>query len=88
MTQGVRAELAAQGTWVVAVLPGTVDTDFSKNSDNPKTAPAAVANAALQAVIDGVEDVYPGDEAQWVIAQLTSDHKALEKQLAQQLPKS
>lgn len=87
MTQGIRAELAGQGTLVVAVLPGTVDTEFSKNSDNPKTAPAAVANAALKAVIDGIEDVYPGEEAQWAIAQLNSDRKALEKQLAKQLPK-
>lgn len=88
MTQGIRAELTAQGTLVVAVLPGTVDTDFSKNSDNPKTAPATVAKAALQAVIDRVEEVYPGDEAQWAIAQFNRDRKALEKQMAQQLPKS
>jgi NAD(P)-dependent dehydrogenase (short-subunit alcohol dehydrogenase family) len=88
MTQGVRAELAAQGTLVVAVLPGTVDTDFSKDYDKPKTAPAEVAAAALQAVIDGVEDVYPGDEAQWAISQLISDPKGLEKQLAQILPAS
>ncbi|MBW4475066.1 MAG: SDR family oxidoreductase [Stenomitos rutilans HA7619-LM2] len=88
MTQGIRAELAAQGTLVVAMLPGTVDTDFSKNSDNPKTAPDTVANAALQAVIDGVEEVYPGDEAQWAIDLLNRDRKALEKQMAQQLPRS
>lgn len=88
MTQGVRAELSSQGTLVVAVLPGTVDTDFSKDSNNPKTAPDVVAKTALQAVIDGVEDVYPGEEAQWAIAQLNRDRKALEKQLAQQLPKS
>lgn len=86
MTQGVRAELNSQGTLVVAVLPGTVDTDFSKDSDNPKTAPAEVAKAALQAVINGVEDVYPGDEARWAIDQLSRDRKTLEKQLAQQLP--
>jgi NAD(P)-dependent dehydrogenase (short-subunit alcohol dehydrogenase family) len=86
MTQGVRAELAAQGTLVVAVMPGTVDTDFSKDYDRPKTPPAEVAQAALQAIIDGVEDVYPGEEATYTIAQLSSDRKAVEKQLAQFLP--
>jgi len=86
MTQGVRAELAAQETLVVAVLPGTVNTDFSKDYDRPKTDPADVVTAALQAVADGVEDVYPGEEAQWAIAQVTRDRKGIEKQLAQLLP--
>jgi len=86
MTQGVRAELAAQGTLVVAVMPGTVDTDFSKDYDKPKIAPNEVAAAALRAVIDEVEDVYPGKEAQDTITQLSSDRKALEKQFAQVLP--
>lgn len=41
MTQGVRAELALQGTHVVAVYPGTIDTDLSATNPYPnKTAPA------------------------------------------------
>jgi short-subunit dehydrogenase len=86
MTRGVRAELAYQGTQVIALLPGTVDTDFSKDSDNPKTSPIEVANATVQAVIEDAEAVYPGDEARWTIDLLSHDRKALEKQMAQQLP--
>lgn len=86
MTQAVRAELAAQKTLVVAVMPGAVDTQFSQNSTKPKTDPSDIVAAALQAVIDEVEDVYPGEEAQNTIAQISSDRKALEKQFAQQLP--
>ena len=86
MTQGVRAELASQGTLVVALFPGAVDTDFSKDSNMPKISPTKVAEAGIQAVIDQVEDVYPGEEAQNAQAQLKEDPKALEKQLAQRLP--
>ncbi|MBD2771959.1 SDR family oxidoreductase [Iningainema tapete] len=86
MTQGVRAELAAQGTLVVAVMPATVDTDMSKNDPPPKVSPNEVAASALQAVIDGVEEIYPGEQATSMAAQLLSDPKAVEKYLATMLP--
>ncbi len=86
MTQGVRAELAAQNTLVVAVMPGTVDTNLAKEWPNPKVAPAEVARAALQAVVDGVEDVYPGEQAMQVSAQLLSNPKGVEKYMAGFLP--
>ena len=88
MTQAVRAELAQQKTLVVGVLPGSVDTDFSKDYDMAKMSPKQVAEAALQAVIDEVEDVYPGEEATNAEAQMRNDPKALEKQMAQRLPNS
>jgi len=86
MTQGVRAELAGQGTLVVAVMPGTVDTELAKDWPNPKVAPSEVAKMALQAVIDSEEDVYPGEQAQQVSAQLLSAPKAVEKYMAGFLP--
>ncbi|MEA5571498.1 SDR family oxidoreductase [Calothrix sp. UHCC 0171] len=86
MTQGVRAELAVQKTLVVAVMPGTVDTELAKDWPNPKVAPAEVASSALQAVIDGVEDVYPGEQAAQVSAQLLTDPKGVEKYMASFLP--
>jgi NAD(P)-dependent dehydrogenase (short-subunit alcohol dehydrogenase family) len=86
MTQGIRAELAAQGTLVIGVMPGTVDTGMSKNFPPPKVAPEVVAQEALQAVIDEVEDVYPGEQAKEMAAQLLKDPKAVEKALAVMLP--
>jgi NAD(P)-dependent dehydrogenase (short-subunit alcohol dehydrogenase family) len=88
MTQGVRAELAAQKTLVVGVMPGTVDTEGSKNFPPPKVSPEAVAQEALQAVIDEIEDVYPGEQAKEMQAQLLKDPKALEKMMATMLPSS
>lgn len=86
MTQGVRAELAAQGTLVVAVMPATVDTNMSKNDPPPKVSPREVAVCALQAVNDGVEDIYPGELATNMAVQLMSDPKAVEKWMATMLP--
>jgi short-subunit dehydrogenase len=88
MTQGVRAELAAQRTLVIAVLPGTVDTKMGKNNPPPKVAPAEVARVALQAVIDGTEEVYPGEQATEMAAQMLKDPKAIEKWMATMLPES
>ncbi|HEY9640697.1 MAG TPA: SDR family oxidoreductase [Coleofasciculaceae cyanobacterium] len=81
-TQGIRAELASQKTLVVGVIPGTVDTGMSKDFPPPKVAPEEVVRAALQAVMDEVEDVYPGEQAQEMQAQLLQDPKAVEKWMA------
>jgi hypothetical protein len=51
-------------------MPGTVDTKMSKDFPPPKVAPEEVVRAALQAVMDDVEDVYPGAQAQEMQAQL------------------
>jgi NAD(P)-dependent dehydrogenase (short-subunit alcohol dehydrogenase family) len=81
-TQGIRAELASQKTLVVGVMPGTVDAGMSKDFPPPKVAPEEVVRAALQAVIDEVEEVYPGEQAQEMQAQLLQDPKAVEKWMA------
>lgn len=88
LTQGIRAELAAQNTLVVGVMPATVDTKSSEGFPPPKVRPGVVAQEALQAVVDGVEDVYPGEQAKAMAAQLLSDPKGLEKAMATLLPQS
>ena len=86
MTQGVRAELKKQGTLVVAVMPGAVDTRMTAILPPPKMNPADVAKAALEAVEKGAEDVYPGEMAQGVAAGLAKDAKAVEAQFSAYLP--
>ncbi|HEY3466130.1 MAG TPA: SDR family oxidoreductase [Amycolatopsis sp.] len=51
LTNGVRLELAKQGTTVTGVHLGVVDTDMTKDYDGPKLPPSTVADAAL----DGLE---------------------------------
>ena len=86
MTQGVRAELAGQGTTVIAVMPGAVETDMTRDLPPPKMPPADVAVAALDAVEQGEEEVYPGDMATGMAQGLAGDPKAVEKELAGILP--
>ncbi|WP_199040134.1 SDR family oxidoreductase [Glycomyces salinus] len=52
MTNGVRLELADQGTLVTGLHLGLADTDLVADIDGPKLPPSQVARAAL----DGVED--------------------------------
>ena len=86
LTQGVRAELAAQGTLTVAVMPGAIDTRMGDMNPPPLERPIDVANAALDAVEAGEEDIYPGVMAEGVSQGLAADAKAVEKQFAEYLP--
>jgi ABC-type oligopeptide transport system ATPase subunit len=86
LTQAARAELAKQGTLVVGIFPGAVDTDMAKGIDMPKLDPDDVASIALKAVESGTEDVNVGDMAQGVAAGLLADPKKVEKEFAAYLP--
>jgi NAD(P)-dependent dehydrogenase (short-subunit alcohol dehydrogenase family) len=50
LTQAFRQGLAAQGTLVVGVHSGFVDTDLAAFTDAPKSAPADVAELAIEGV--------------------------------------
>lgn len=86
LTQGIRAELRAQGTLVVGVMPGTVDTPFAVHYPPPKVAPEEVVKQAIAAVESETEDVYPGEQAAYMVGQLQVDPKAVEQQVASLLP--
>lgn len=76
----------AQGTLVIGVMPGTVNTELAKDWPDPKVEPTEVVKDTLQAVIDGHEDVYPGEQAQQISNQLLTDPKGVEKYLGNFLP--
>lgn len=86
LTHGIRAELATQGTLVVGVLPGTVDTKFAAHYPPPKVSPDEVAREALRAVLEEIEEIYPGEQASYLSAELLSNPKQVEKQVAGMLP--
>ncbi len=86
LTQGVRAELKAQGTLVVGVYPGPVDTDMARDFDAPKVPPSQIAAAILDAVTNSTEDVFPDETAANLHAGLLSDPKATEQQVGTMLP--
>lgn len=86
LTQDIRAELAKQGTQVVGVFPGPVETAMTAGLPGDKAAPIAVAQAALQAVAAGLEDVYPDPVSQSVFSAIADSLKAVEKQFAGWMP--
>jgi NAD(P)-dependent dehydrogenase (short-subunit alcohol dehydrogenase family) len=59
LTQSTRQMLREQGTRVVGVYPGPVDTDMAAPFTVPKTSPASVAHAILDGLEQGLEDIYP-----------------------------
>lgn len=86
MIQGIRAELGAQGTLVVGVYPGTVDTALSATNPAPdKTPPAALARAVLDAVESATEEVVYGEDARSVVERLAVDRRSVEREYAAKL---
>jgi NAD(P)-dependent dehydrogenase (short-subunit alcohol dehydrogenase family) len=59
LTQSTRAMLRGQGTFVVGVYPGPVDTDMAAELTIPKVSPASVAYTILDGLGRGLEEIYP-----------------------------
>jgi short-subunit dehydrogenase len=53
LTNGLRIELAEQGTQVVALHAGFIDTDLARNFDAPKSSPEEIARTTLKALERG-----------------------------------
>ena len=83
LTQAVRAELRSQGTRVIGVLPGFVDTAMAEGVSAPKIQPSEVVRATLAALLTDQDDVYPGEQASQIAALLLQDPKAVERLFAQ-----
>lgn len=61
VTRSRRAELAAQGTAVIGVMPVQVEAGMGQIMPPPRVAPQEVAVDALDAVEQGVDEVFPGE---------------------------
>ncbi|SFN21361.1 SDR family oxidoreductase [Dokdonella immobilis] len=66
LTNGLRVELRAQGTLVIAVHAGYIDTDMVKGVDAPKLKPENVAEAVIAAIEAGNPEVLADDTARYV----------------------
>jgi NAD(P)-dependent dehydrogenase (short-subunit alcohol dehydrogenase family) len=82
LTQVTRALLAPHGVHVVGVYPGPIDTDLAKPFEMVKTPPEAAANAILDGLEDGREEIFPDPMAREVGELFLRDPKALERQFA------
>ena len=73
MTNGVRHELAGQGTFVQGVLLGAADTAISAGYDGPKIDPRDVPRASLDGLAAGEIEVIVDDWTAMVKASLAGD---------------
>ena len=81
LIQSGRVSLAAQGTKVIGVYPGPIDTDMAKDLPFDKTSPEHVAGAILDAVETGTLDVYPDPFSQDFSSRFEESPAALEQHI-------
>ncbi|GJL86144.1 MAG: oxidoreductase [Micavibrio sp.] len=76
-----RAQLAAQGTRVIGVYPGPIDTDMAKDLEMDKFPPAQVATETIKAIENGKEDVFTDAFSKVTYAAFRKNPKAVEAQM-------
>ena len=83
LSQSLRALLAGRGVSVHIVLPGPIDTDMTRDLDIPKASPESAAQAILDGLERGDEEIFP-DPMSETIAEgwRSSAVKALQRQFA------
>ena len=83
LTQAMRGDLAHRGVRVIAVLPGAIDTDMTRNYDIPKTSPDKVAQEILEAIKTEPREIAVSDDARKLLSDLGADPVGLEDALSQ-----
>jgi len=84
LTQATRVFLGGQGTLVIGVYPGPVDTDMAAQALD-KVSPESVAAAILDGIEAGIEEIYPDPMARQFGAAYSSAPKELERQVAAEM---
>jgi NAD(P)-dependent dehydrogenase (short-subunit alcohol dehydrogenase family) len=78
VTDAARIQLKAQGTHVVGVYAGFIDTDMAAQVIAPKTSPRQVAERTLEGLRTGQNHVIADDSARDTRAMLLADPTAIE----------
>lgn len=85
LISGARFTLAEQGTTVIGVYPGPVDTDMAKGIEMEKASPASVAGKILDGIEDGTEDIFTDSMAEGYAAPYAAGQKTLERHVSEML---
>jgi NAD(P)-dependent dehydrogenase (short-subunit alcohol dehydrogenase family) len=75
LTNGLRTELRAQGTQVMGLHAGFIDTDMVRDIDAPKSTPEAIVAEALAALERGDKQALADDFTRMVQQSLSPDPK-------------
>lgn len=82
---GTRFTLAEQGTTVIGVYPGPVDTEMAKNIEMEKASPESVASKILDGIENGTEDIFPDSMSESYTAPYEAGQKTLERNVTEML---
>ncbi|SCG74852.1 SDR family oxidoreductase [Micromonospora inositola] len=77
LSNAMRLALRGQGTHVLGVHVGYVDTDLSAGVDQPKISPEEVARAAIKGLLSGEEEVLVDEFSRQIKSALPNDIAAL-----------
>lgn len=83
LSQALRGDLAGTGVRVITVLPGTIETDMSRNFGGPKMTAEQAALEIMEAIHSERNETVIGDAARGVMAGLGSDPQAIEASFAE-----
>jgi NAD(P)-dependent dehydrogenase (short-subunit alcohol dehydrogenase family) len=75
LTKDVRFELRAQGTLVIGVYAGYIDTNMTANLTAPKSDPADIAARVIDGIERGSEDIFADERSIAVYAELRKDER-------------
>jgi NAD(P)-dependent dehydrogenase (short-subunit alcohol dehydrogenase family) len=73
LTNGLRHELRAQGTQVLGMHVGFVDTDLTRGMDLPKSSPELIVRRTLDALDAGAEEVLADERARQIKRGLSAE---------------
>jgi NAD(P)-dependent dehydrogenase (short-subunit alcohol dehydrogenase family)/uncharacterized OB-fold protein len=83
LSQWLRAELRPGGVRVVNAFTGPLETEWFQSMPPPKVAPRGLADAIVDGLKRGLEDIYVGDIAKDLEARLFCNPKAVEREVGQ-----
>ena len=77
LTNGIRLELHLQGTLVIGVHAGFIDTDMAALVNAPKISPESMARQICDAIEAGQVEVLADERTRFVKASLPRDHELI-----------
>ncbi len=80
LTRAARIELRSQGTLVIGVYAGFVDTEMARPFNVPKVPPEEIVTAVLAGIDNGSEEVLADDRARQIATDFVAQSRILEQQ--------
>ena len=83
LSQWLRNEMRPGGVRIVNAFSGPLDSEWFQTVPPPKVAPKALADAVVDGLKRGLEDIYVGDVATDFLKRMIDNPKAVERENGQ-----